>query len=523
MIVRIGRSKPNLGRAILATTTATEISYAFAWDVGFYHSSGGLKKDLYIFGSTECPIKNIQIELNKRIMGAAKITMSYLDFPLHSDDYVIIKYKGTVAYRGLVDYAPDPKDGILKLVPYSRRFKELLIDKTYTSQTASAMLEDIITTIQADTGISWNEDLIDTGESTTYSKTFEYVTAEKAIREIVDDLSDREWGVTVNNVFTVYQPSTTVDEMFFQTFSPEYTKIKAKTDWKKIKATRYQVFKKNTAGNTTRVGEVGTGGSYPAIDLEKLVRKKEKKYNIDTFVGSTEALDNAYSRLVNMGVPESVQITNFNLDRYFPVIGDRLQVQDEEEKVLRTIIDCDASTGWTGGSSDASDYVEGSGSISFSSSSSGDQIYYDFGQAENFRSPERVGMMIKASETGTYLELGMSNDSSTIFDTTTPIPIYTAGVWTYRDFPRTTGFRYWGINTSSGVGATSTVKVDQVSMYLWHRKIFEGNIVKVNITISSQNDRLCTITLNDYDEEANKDMLDLEKRVDSIEAVNQST
>jgi hypothetical protein len=240
-------------------------------------------------------------------------------------------------------------------------------------------------------------------------------------------------------------------------------------------------------------------------------------------VSSTEALDTAYSELQNLSIPLTVKVKNVDLDEYFPTIGDLIQIQDREEKVLKTIIDCDASTGWTNASSDSADYTSGSGSLSFSSSSSGDQMTYDFGVTEQFRYPERIGYMIKASETGTYLEMGMSNSSSTLFDSPTPVPIYTSGVWQYKDFPRATGFRYFGLNTSSGVGGTSTVKLDEVSMYLWDRRIYEANVVKATISITAKNDRLCQLTLNEYDEEANAEQIEIEKRVDSIETVNQST
>jgi uncharacterized protein involved in tolerance to divalent cations len=311
--------------------------------------------------------------------------------------------------------------------------------------------------------------------------------------------------------------------MFFQSYEPAYTSLKTKTNWNKIKATRYEVYQKSAGGKTTRAGQVGHGGSYPTISLETIVRKKEDKYIIDTFTGTSEALDEAYAELTELTIPETIEVNNFNMDTYFPVIGDRLQVQDQEERVLKTIIDCDNSSGWTNASSDATDYCEGSGSLSFSSSSSGDAMYYDFGVAEYFRYPERVGFMIKASEIGTYLELGMSNYSSTLFNTTSPVPIYTAAVWQYKDFPTSSGFRYIGLNTSSAVGATSTVKIDQVSMYLWDRKIFEGNIVKAKIKITAENDRLCNITLTEYDEEANADKIEIMKQVDIINTVNQST
>lgn len=523
MISKLGRYKPNTGHSILSTTTAVSISYAFAWDVGFYHKSGGLKKGLVIFGSTNCPIKSMRIELNKRIMGAATLNMSYIDIPIHADDFIIIRYKGVTSYRGLVDHQPDPKSGVIKLVPYSRRLKEVIINKSYTAQTAESMLNDIITTVQADTSISWNADLVDTGETTTYTKSFDYVKAEKAISEIAGELSNREWGVTVNNVFSIYQPSTGVDKMFFQTPNQAYVSIREKKNWNKINATRLQVYYKSAGGKTTRAGEVGYGGSYPTISLETLVRKKEDKFVIDTGVSSTEALDAAYSELTSLSIPQTINVNGFNLDRYFPVIGERMQVQDHEEKVLKTIIDCDSTTAWTGVTADTTDYVEGSGSLSFAASSSGDKIVYDFGAVESFRLPERIGMMLKASVTGTYLELGMSNDSSTLFDNATPVPIYTAGVWQYRDFPRTTGFRYWGLNVSSGVGSTSTVKVDQISSYLFDRKIYTGNIVKLAFEINSANDRLANVTLSEYDEEANTENMRMQKRVDSIETVNQST
>jgi hypothetical protein len=265
-MIKLGRNKPNIGRSVLSTTEVVTIDQAFAWDVGFYHKSGGLKKDLYIFGSTDCPIKSIQFELNKRIMGAGVMNLSFVDFPIHADDFVILTYKGTTAYRGLIDHAPDPKQGKLKLVPYSRRYKELLINKTYTTQTASAMLQDIVEDLQSDTGITWNSDLVSTGESTTYTKVFEYVTAEKAVKEIVGELSDREWGVNVNNVFTVYTPNTTVDEMFFQSYEPIFTSVEAKYNWNKIKATRYQVLRKPRREKQRGKAKLDTGGATRPLD-----------------------------------------------------------------------------------------------------------------------------------------------------------------------------------------------------------------------------------------------------------------
>jgi len=352
---------------------------------------------------------------------------------------------------------------------------------------------------------------------------FNYVTAEKAIEELIGILTNRYWGVNAENRLVVYTPNTAVDEVLFQNNSPYYTEVNIKKNWNSIKATRYQVFKKTTGGGSERIGQVGYGAGYDPIDLEKIYRKKEGKEIISTSMSSSEALDFAYSKLTNLEVPISIRVTNVNMDYYIPAIGDYIQVQDEEEKVIRTIIDCDSVTGWTGATIDTADYCEGSASIYFTATSSGNSMYYDFGSLKKWRYPSRLGFMIKGTVVGEYLEWSYSNDSSTLWDNAKNIKIDSANVWEYTDYSHTDNFRYIGIRCTSSPTSPSDINIDQVCLFSGYREIYENNIKQINFKISEFNDRLCHFTAGQYEQQISEEEQELRFKVENIETISYST
>ena len=72
-------------------------------------------------------------------------------------------------------------------------------------------------------------------------------------------------------------PSEEIDDLLLQNAAPLFSEVDRKLNPGKIKATRLEVYRKNTAGNTIYCGQVGydgPGGDYPVLPIEDLMRKK---------------------------------------------------------------------------------------------------------------------------------------------------------------------------------------------------------------------------------------------------------
>jgi len=121
---------------------------------------------------------------------------------------------------------------------------------------------------------------------------------------------------------------------------------------------------------------------------------------------------------------------------------------------------------------------------------------------------------------GTWGGEGISTDY--IFDETTLIPIPTGGVWKWYEFDITdTDWRYFGIITDTANSAN--VYIDRVQLYMYDRSSYDAPVVKVSIKLSPDNDRLCDLELNQYDLQANDVLFQYERKVDKLEAMNQSS
>lgn len=537
-----------------STAQSTKPDSQFDWRVQLLHKSGGLKKDWFI-GQDETPISKIKFELNKKICGAGTIEFAFLDFPIDADDYIIIYYKDVLVYRAIIDQSIDPKGGKAKLLPYSQRLGEVLINNSFTGKTIESMLNSIITDTQDDTGIAWLSGFIDTGETTTYTKGYGgFATAKKAIDDLVKELDDRQWGVTEGNLLTVYQPGTSVDEVLLHGDNPFYTDIEQNIDYSKIKATRYQVLKKKIgSGETENIGQVGYNEPYPPLDIEKLTRKKEKKFTADELIPSdSEALDFAYADLkANAVIPESIKLKNFKFDQLFPKIGKRYKVQDRTEYIRRRIINCDSLTAdddtfesekglWSGATIDTNDFTSGTGSVTFSASSIGDTIEYRFGSETTFLAPLKLNFMLKGGVAGSYLGieagifvagsawssgawgsggLGWSVTKTPVFTDIVNIP--TGAVWAFYEYAFTsTKIQYIRFTVTSLPSQTSQINLDNIGLFLPHRKEYEASVVQANFTIK-KDEVDCDLKLNDYDLLANDDLFISEKELDKLRATSE--
>lgn len=524
---------------------------AGGWEVAIFHQTGGVKKRIYITQGNS-PLTSFSFEYNEKLMGAGSLEFGFLDFPLDADDYVVISYNNVVRYRAIVETIADPKGGKVKLVPYHQRLGELLINDTYTTKTPKEIVQDVIETTSDDSQILYIDSLVDMDITDTFSPDYSgYEKGKKVIDEQVKKEDDRFWGVNSSNLFKVYQPDTVTSQTFFYNNNPAYTNIKVTDNYEKVKATRYQVFKKDTAtgGDTERIGQVGYGSGYPVLDIESFVRKKEEKFTVSELITSdSDALDLAYENLqVQAVVPRNIKINNFDIDRWFPEIGAKIKVQDKRETILRTIINCDSLTlddttlfnegSWDGATLDSSLFVAGNNSIQFSSG----EIVYNFGKKIKWKDMQKIGFMIYGTVSGTFLEMsvgetrdgwgigtwgtgawGINPDTADdLWNTTYPVTVSTSGLWSYVEFDisDTQEFQFFGIRFTDST--VSDINIDRIQLYLDHQSIYEQNVKKVNFAVSA-NDTKVDVELQEYDLQANDILFTFNKEIDKLKAISQA-
>lgn len=538
----------------LANPSALLDNY-YEWRIKWYYKDGGIKKD-WFFGMEDQPIESIEFESNKKLMGNGNFKFTNVDFLIHSGDYVEIFQNSTKIYKGIVDNNIDAKGGQkIKLIPVSQILDERLVNEDFTNKTISDMLQTIIEGLE-DSDIQWDVDFVLTGDSSLYSIKFDYVPAKKAIDELVKKLNIKEWGVNVNDKFSVYQYSTTIlNKIIFNAEDKYYSELEKKIDDERIKGTRAEVFMKSTeSGKTEYVGKVGydvSGNPYEILSIEKIRRRKDIKYEISANVNSTYALDLAYSELkYAANLSENIKLKNFRIDKYDPNIGDYIKCVDDYEKILTPLR---SSTGlditedinnWNNNSFNTDDFVSGTGSIGFIGTNPTNSVgYYNFNEIKRYRKGiEKLIFMVKSDdEEGDVIEMGLSENSSTLFNNPYSIFIKNKDTWEMKTItPDETKFRFIGFrlknvretqkyfNVLGGhILGSNTIKsnytqfwIDDINVYTYNRNEYYGNVVQKKYKLDKKG-VTCVITLNDYELQDNQELFDMRRDIEKLKEIQQ--
>jgi hypothetical protein len=514
----------------------------YNWKIELYHNSGGLKK-VWNIGQGKCPIKSLAFELNKKLMGTGTLELVELDFPIHARDYIKVYWKGELKYCAQVESGIDPKGGKIKLTPFLTLFQRFYVFNVFVLQTVEEMFETIVSAISSKTGIQWNPFYVDTGTVETFSPDYSAgETSKKVLEDYIVKCDDREYGADANNIFHVYQMDADVSQNLFTKFET----VDNKKEYTQIKETRLYVFRKDALTNTTILcGTVGNGGLYPILsDIEVLTGgERWGKYTVsDVVLTDVEALDIAYAYLVaNCVIPDSTSIKNVDLNFYFPVIGAKIRAVDSTEKILRNIIDCDSLINWSSGTLDTTIYTQGLSSIKF------DNIYdnilvYDFGKLQRWHHPTKIGFMLRTSCAGQYLSfstakykngthgsgvhgmglhgIGTPEVTNYLWLTSQNIYISTGSVWQWHEFDLTTDFRYFGIRFNGTPSVSPCYAwIDEVSLFLYDKSTYEGNIVLAKFMIDQKGDSTCDITLDQYNLFANDKLFENTRKIEKLEAI----
>lgn len=523
------------------------------WQLYWYHRSGGLKKIINV-GQENSFISGFSFEVNEFGCGAGTINLGYIDFPIDADDMVKIYFKGNIKYTGIVEVTPDIKGGEIQLIPLWNRIKERLVTTSYSTKTVFQILKDVFTVQVTDTGILWADANIVTDSSATYTVSYSYATIEKVINDMIGKLTDKYYGVDANGFFYVKSLDSAVSSQLYYTDSPAYSDIEIETDTSGIKATRYQVYIKQTGTGTTgnlRVGKVGygttesNGKTYAILPVENLFRIKEDKLTVPDGVTSSDALDYAYALLQSYQYLTPITVNNVELDKYEPEIGKLITVQDRDEEVLNTILVCDSITGWTNATIDNTYYIEGSGSVKFTCAAIGNYMEYSWSKQIYLKEPQRIGFMIRSSAaSGIFLSVKIYSNYTSIpnsygngvygvgawgegdgtgdgeieYILTNTINIGSVALWYYYDFPLTTPIIRIRFECTSAPSGSTTINVDRIQCFQNYQSTYSQNIVQVNYDIIPENENV-TMKLNTYDRSANLQLKEFETKINTINSV----
>ena len=539
-----------LGRQPLATkegagsSTTVTPSIWVRWQIYWYHRSGGLKRLINV-GQENSYLTHFSFESNLKGCGAATISFGYIDFPIDADDLVQIYFNGTLKYTGVVEVIPDPKGGDVQLIPIWQRFQERIFNGTETTKSVFTILKDVITGITIP-NISWNDAYVDTGSAATYTATYAYQPMYKIIDDLVTGkLTNRYWGVTETGIFYVRAFEASVTAKLYYNENPAYSDIEVTTDSSGIDATRYQVYIKQAGAGSTRTGQVGYGSGHGPYPIESVYREKEGKLTVPDGLTSGDAISYAEALILSYQYLQSIQVKNVVLDLYQPAIGKLITVQDHDEYILNTINSCDNTTGWNNATLDTTNFVEGTGSVSFTCAKVGDLMELNLGQQAYVNNLMRVGFMIRsASSSGLFLSVKMyfgysliansygvgtygsgawgigdgTGNSSIEYVLTNTINLASAAVWYYNDFPANQPITRIQFVCTSTPDQSTVINIDRIQFFQTYATVYTQNIEQINYDITPANESV-TMALKTYDRPAYKQLKIFQDQINALTAI----
>lgn len=411
---------------------------------------GGLKKQWYYTQDIDNPIESINMELTYRGCGILKITFAELLFPIDAEDNVRIRLEGSIIYDGIIDNDVEISNPVLIASPYWKRYSEVLYSGTFTTGTLIiTILQAIVEDVDSDTGVVWNADKINLGDTPpTLNATY---SAEK-VSDIFDRLIEMAgamyyWGVDTDREFFVtrYDDTVTPAYNFYCKDISDFGDSSFEDDYSKIEYTEAQVWKvdPDDEENTDPqfIGNIGDYGNitYPPIDLYYKLRRKVGKIVAPEYLLEATALSWAYEYLKkNAMKATTVKIKDINIEKIIPRPGDYVMVEGDFDKTTITIIDCEATDNWTNTSLGIAMGKDNEDAIKLFYDGVNDS-YYDFSRTMRYYKQRRVGLYLRAP-LGTIMEVAFSDSLSP--STTFKFETADDSLLGYYDFEVTTPFQY---------------------------------------------------------------------------------
>lgn len=535
---RISESRISESDILINSTADLPIS-RYPWRIELYPSN-----KVWYIGAQNVPIQSFSFNMAEKGCMDAKLKFATIDFPVYYGNEIQIFYQGEKRYRGYIDSKPDPRGDQITVTPYSKKLDEITFNTTFTNSSFPDMLSATLTANTTATGVYYNPSMMYGFTSTDIyaNASYKYEKITKLIDDYIDKSDDAYWGVEQNGFVYIKTRSTNIDYYIWSGANQAFNEIKPKTDYAKLKATRYNIFQKSTVTNESAYLATIPDGTtnYPYSENERLVGIKYEKLTAPQGLNSTECKDYAYAKIRAQIAPENVKINGLDIRRYDLRIGDRVKVYTETERQLYDLINCDSTSSWIGDVTvDSADYIEGIGSITFNSQ---DDVYYDFGDIQRYLNISKIVFMVKADTIGNYLNFNYGsiltgygtedvygsyyygiNTSTTdyLYNSNNVINFSVANVntWLIVELPITRDFRYLGFSKNSTVNAS--IHIDNIKLYGYFQKSYEGNVIKLSYDIDAENEYLYNAEIGDYKDNANNLLFAMQKKIDILEANNQ--
>lgn len=503
----------------------------YPFEIIFNYRDGGFKKRIYV-GADNCAIKKVKFSINEKGCANARIEFAHLDWTIDKYDTVDIYYKGRKIYHGLVNDKPDIDGGEISIVPQRVRLEHFIFNRVKYEENVSALtlLETAVKTKQEYHRVSYNPYFIADAFKDNDAELVRPEFQDSEIKNMIEDViktidSDAQWGVNENNIFFVRYPESTVSKRLFLCDKPYYKSIKVRTQYENIKLTRAIVYRK---GDTEReidpetddvfCGKVCYGDNpgnqeyfEPIARLENEVGIIEQIVSVPSVVWDDTARDYAYHKIAAQQIEKTIEITGIDIDRYFPEVGKRIQVEKiYDKKVLWTLSDCETLDNWSvlpGGTLGSSeDAIEGNRCVLIINSA---KLSLD--KAYNYEGMDKIELYARS--------VGFFNDDKITIE-------IKRGDDVIRTFKKSIQYLQWErieIPINSGFDSISFyydgwVNIDRIKVYSYKKEIYEANVKEIEFNIDAKGYE-CNLTLGNFDIFVNDTLQWLEWKVGVIDGI----
>jgi len=482
---------------------------------------GGLKKQWFYNQDADNPIETIDIEISEKGFGVCKAVFSDLMFPIDASDIVRLLFGGNPVYEGIVDNDVDVSNPIMVASPFWKRLDECTFTATYGAGTGiKEIMEDLITALQSQTGIIWNTAKVNVGDA---PPVLTVVYADSLARDTIDSLVEMAgasyyWGVDSDREFFVKNYVETGDPVhkFYSMDEAEFEKVNIQEDYSKVEMTEAVVYKKvDGGGEAVLVGRVGNAGNitYPELDIVKKIRPKVGKITACEYLQDATALLWAYEYLKKQSRDiETVKIDNIDIEKYSPVVGDRILAEDDFKKAMYVAIDCDSTTGWTNVSVVSAQGKDEEDAIKLFLDGSNNS-YYDFGRAIQYYKQEKIGFYIRGA-LNTVIEVACSSSLTPSADEWIKFAISDDSLLSYKDFDFQDEFQYIHFKYVSG-----DIYIDNIQVFCETKRQITTTVKNIKMKWDTNGVR-CDLSCGNIKNPETDSFNKLNRKIRILEAIN---
>lgn len=465
--------------------------YAYKWKIVIKFRDGDIKKTIIPFTKDD-PLKSWNFKINQRGPANGKLSFIFFDFALDMNDEVLIYFKGRKIYSGLVNTVPPVTGGTVNLVPKREKFNQKGI-YSYTNENIYTIIKDIIQKTFYKTGIFYNDFFISNTFKSKSRNIYKTVSFKKGIKNIIDGLvkevDDRAiFGVDENNIFYIRYQEETTTYFLLPSKEPFYCSIDSNKNNEGVKFTRAYVYKKSSESGSSTVyaGKVGFPDTpdYPAIPLEKETGIKEEILTFNDETGTEPALKKAYSRILEQSITKPVIVNGINLEKFFPEPLKKIHIQDEENRIVFTLINCNSLDFWTGEiEEEITDFIEGTGCLKITG-----QAVYNKNRLFRIKGLEKLIVYIKPSSFTNITILLDSYRFTYRLETMQWKPV---------EIPFTKPFQ------SIQIQGDTPLLIDRIQCYGFYSQTFTGFIKEIDFKADTAGENH-KLTLNNYEKPVNQ-------------------